>query len=50
MFRFAAMLVWAYGSVRSDDGVDGRFEDFGQWGEESDGPVRGMPVGIFVRL
>ena len=50
MFGFEAVLVWAYGKVRSDYGVDGRFEDFSQWREESDGSVRGMEVGIFVGL
>ena len=48
MFRFEAVLMWAYGKVGSDYGVDGRFEDFSQWRKESDGSVRGMKVGIFV--
>ena len=48
MFRLEAVLMWAYGKVGSDYGVDGRFEDFSQWRKESDGSVRGMKVGIFV--
>ena len=48
MFGFEAVLMWAYGKVRSDYGMDCGFEDFSQWREESDGPVGGMEVGIFV--
>ena len=48
MFGFEAVLVWAYGKVRSDYGMDCGFEDFSQWREESDGSVGGMEVGIFV--
>ena len=39
MFGFEAVLMCAYGKVRSDDNMDGGFKDFGLWRKEGNGSV-----------
>ena len=39
MFEFEAMLVRTNGKVRSDDGIDCGFKNFGKWRKECYGSV-----------
>ena len=50
MFEFEAVLMCAYGKVRSDDGMDVGFKDFGLWRKEGYGSICSMLVGVFAGL